>query len=112
MGDYGDILLMPVTGSPLLENGYPDQPDQGYGSRFDKADERASAGYYRTILKDYGIEVELTATERTGLHRYVFPADEPAHVIVDLEHRDAPPVTLTIYGHLLRKNGQLDDARE
>ncbi|MBD3869725.1 MAG: endonuclease/exonuclease/phosphatase family protein, partial [Acidobacteria bacterium] len=88
VGDYGDILLMPVTGQPLLENGYPDQPDQGYGSRFDKADERASAGYYRTILKDYGIEVELTATERTGLHRYVFPAGEAAHVIVDLEHRD------------------------
>ena len=88
VGDYGDILLMPVAGEPLLDNGYPDHPDQGYGSRFDKADERASAGYYRTFLKDYGIEVELTATRRTGLHRYVFPAGRAAHVVVDLEHRD------------------------
>ena len=88
VGDYGDILLMPCTGEPVLQNGYPDQPDQGYGSRFEKADEIASAGYYRTLLKDYGIEVELTATERTGLHRYKFPAGKSAHVIVDLEHRD------------------------
>ena len=88
VGDYGDILLMPLTGIPRLRNGYPDRPDEGYGSRFDKADERASAGYYRTVLKDYGIEVELTATERTGLHRYAFPAGESAYVIIDLEHRD------------------------
>ena len=88
VGDYGDILLMPMTGAPLLDNGYPDRPDQGYGSRFDKAEEKAAAGYYRTFLKDYGVEVELTATERTGLHRYVFPAGKPAHVIIDLEHRD------------------------
>jgi predicted alpha-1,2-mannosidase len=88
VGDYGDILLMPVTGEPLLDNGYPDRPDQGYGSRFDKTQEKAAAGWYRTFLKDYGIEVELTATERTGLHRYVFPADRPGHVIIDLEHRD------------------------
>ena len=88
VGDYGDILLMPCTGTPFLQNGYPDQPDQGYGSRFDKADERAAAGYYRTFLDDYSIEVELTSTPRTGLHRYVFPADQLAHVIVDLEHRD------------------------
>ena len=52
---------MPVTGPPHLENGYPDRPDQGYGSRFDKADEQAAAGYYRTVLQDYGVEVELTA---------------------------------------------------
>ena len=80
---------MPVTGEPLLENGYPDRPDEGYGSRFEKSEERASAGYYRTVLADYGIEVELTATPRTGLHRYVLPAGRPAHVIIDLEHRDA-----------------------
>jgi predicted alpha-1,2-mannosidase len=88
VGDYGDILLMPVTGRPLLENGYPDRPDEGYGSRFRKSEERAAAGYYRTFLDDYGIEVELTATERTGLHRYEFPPDRPGHVIIDLEHRD------------------------
>ena len=88
VGDYGDILLMPGTGEPFFQNGYPDQPDQGYGSRFEKADEIASAGYYRTFLQDYGIEVELTTTERTGLHRYKCPAGKPAYVIMDVEHRD------------------------
>lgn len=88
VSDYGDILLMPVTGTPKLENGYPDRVDEGYGSRFDKSDEHAGAGWYAVRLSDYGINVELTATPRTGLHRYVFPAGQPAHVIVDLEHRD------------------------
>ena len=35
VSDYGDILLMPVTGAPLLNNGCPEQPDAGYGSRPD-----------------------------------------------------------------------------
>lgn len=88
VSDYGDILLMPVTGEPRLDNGYPDRPDEGYASRFNKSDEFAGAGYYRTLLADGGIEVELTATPRTGVHRYVFPAGSPAFVIIDLDHRD------------------------
>ncbi len=88
VSDYGDILLMPVTGEPHLVNGYPDNVDQGYGSRFSKATERARAGWYAVHLDDYDIDVELTATLRTGLHRYVFPAGRSAHVIIDLEHRD------------------------
>ena len=88
VSDYGDILLMPVTGEPHLENGYPDSVDAGYGSRFRKETEHAGAGWYAVHLDDYDIDVELTATERTGLHRYVFPAGRPAHVIIDLEHRD------------------------
>lgn len=88
VSDYGDILLMPVTGKPLLENGYPDRVDEGYGSRFAKSSERAGAGYYAVHLADYGIDVELSATSRTGLHRYVFPEGRDAHVLIDLEHRD------------------------
>jgi len=88
VGDYGDILLMPVTGVPHLENGYPDDVDGGYGSRFRKEKETAAAGYYATHLDDYGIDVELTATARTGLHRYTFPAGTNGSVILDLRHRD------------------------
>jgi len=86
--DYGDVLLMPVTGEPHLDNGYRSGPDHGYASRFDKATERASAGWYAVHLADYGVDVELTATERTGLHRYRFPDRGQAWVILDLEHRD------------------------
>jgi len=88
VSDYGDILLMPVTGTPKLVSGYPDRVDEGYGSRFAKSSESAVAGYYAVHLLDYGIDVELTATPRTGVHRYVFPEGRPAHVIVDLDHRD------------------------
>lgn len=88
VSDYGDILLMPVTGEPMLDNGYPDSVDAGYASRFEKSSERAGAGWYRVHLSDYDIDVELTATPRTGLHRYAFPKGVPAHVIIDLAHRD------------------------
>jgi len=44
VSDYGDILLMPITGQPTWENGYPDQTDAGYASRFDKAEEQAKIG--------------------------------------------------------------------
>jgi predicted alpha-1,2-mannosidase len=88
VSDYGDVLLMPVTGEPLLENGYERDPDTGYGSRFDKATEHAGAGWYEVTLADYGVRAELTAGPRIGVHRYAFPAGVPAHVIVDLTHRD------------------------
>jgi putative alpha-1,2-mannosidase len=35
-------------------------------------------------LLDYAIHVELTASARVGVHRYTYPADKPAHVLVDL----------------------------
>ncbi len=88
VSDYGDILLMPTIGASDLNNGYPDQTEAGYASGFDKADEQAVAGYYRTVLKDYDIEVELTVTARTGLHRYVFPRNKSAQIVIDLQHRD------------------------
>lgn len=88
VSDYGDVLLMPVTGAPKFVSGYPDAPDDGYGSRFDKATERAGAGWYEVVLADYGVKVELTTALRAGMHRYTFPAGEEAHVIVDLAHRD------------------------
>ena len=50
----------------------------GIYSKFSHADEEASAGYYRVLLKDYDINVELTATERCGIQRYTFPEGESA----------------------------------
>lgn len=88
VSDYGDVLLMPTTGPVQILNGAADGPDSGYASRFRKAAEQAAPGYYRVHLDDYGVEVELTATERTGLHRYRFPPGKAAQVIIDLTHRD------------------------
>jgi predicted alpha-1,2-mannosidase len=84
--DYCDVLLMPTTGEVRLDNGADGRP--GYASRFSHGRERAAPGYYAVTLDDYGIGVELTVTERVGLHRYTFPAGVPGQVVVDLEHRD------------------------
>ena len=89
VSDYGDILLLPATGKIRWISGYaPEDSARGYGSRFRKADERASAGYYAVHLDDYGVTAELTATLRAGMHRYTFERGGPAHILLDLSHRD------------------------
>lgn len=86
--DYGDILLMPGRGAICWTSGYDDSTTAGYGSRFRKETEEASPGYYAVTLDDSGVAAELTATLRTGVHRYTFPASDSAFVLVDLTHRD------------------------
>ncbi|MDR1335773.1 MAG: GH92 family glycosyl hydrolase [Tannerella sp.] len=84
--DLGDILLMPVTGTPKLNPGTAAQPETGYRSRFSHATEQAQPGYYEVVLDDYRVRAQLTATERTGIHRYTFPAGEKKQLILDLIH--------------------------
>jgi predicted alpha-1,2-mannosidase len=89
VSDYGDILLLPATGKIRWASGYaPADSARGYGSRFRKVDERASAGYYAVHLDDYEVTAELTATLRAGMHRYTFERGGPAHILLDLSHRD------------------------
>ena len=72
-GDLYDISFMPVT-LPYKEAEAP----LGIYSKFSHQDESATAGYYQVLLKDYGINVELTATERCGIQRYTFPEAKAA----------------------------------
>jgi len=82
--DLGDFLMMPIAGPVKLDPGSVDDPDAGYRSRFSHSTEQAEPGYYAVTLSDYGVRVELTATKRVAVHRYTFPADRPAHVLIDL----------------------------
>ena len=82
--DLGDVLLMPIAGAVRLERGAVDQPGSGYTSRFTHHGEIAQPGYYAVTLEDYNIRAELTASARVGVHRYSFPADKSAHVLIDL----------------------------
>jgi len=91
VGDMMDVLVMPGTGPVCLQPGSLDHPEGSYRSRFDHADERASPGYYRVLLKDYDVEAELTATARAGLHRYRFGRAEPGHLLIDLSHGARDP---------------------
>ncbi len=86
--DYGDILIMPITGKIKLNPGTMENPDLGYRSKFSHKKEYAHAGYYRVFLDDYKVKVELTATERAGFHRYTFPKSEKPRILLDLKHRD------------------------
>ena len=84
--DLGDILVMPSVGDVKLNPGTADDPDSGYRSRFSHESESASPGYYAVTLDDSGVRAELTATARTGVHRYTFPENADGHVVLDLAH--------------------------
>jgi len=79
--DYGDILLMPMTGTPSPDN-------KIYGSIFSHANEKATPGFYSVQLEDDHILAELTSTTRVGMHKYTFPSAEKNTIILDLKHRD------------------------
>lgn len=74
MADLGDVLIMPFTGTP-----------KAYITHFSHKKEKARLGYYAVTLDDFNTQVELTATERVGFHRYHFPAGQDAHVLIDLK---------------------------
>ena len=83
--DLGDILIMPTTGELKLNPGTSSHPENGYRSRFSHETEKASPGYYEVMLDDYNIKAQLTATKRTGVHKYTFPAED-GRIILDLNH--------------------------
>ncbi len=91
IGDMLDVLVMPGTGPTKLVPGTREKPEEGYRSRFSHAEEKAEPGYYSVMLKDYGIQAELSATERAGIHRYTFPQSDSSHFIVDLIHGYGQP---------------------
>lgn len=83
----GGVAIMATTGTLRTVPGRLDHPDEGYRSRFDKAEETAQPGYYSVRLKDYQVTAELTATPRVAFHRFTFPASSEAHVIFDVGQR-------------------------
>lgn len=80
-GDLYDVLIMPTNSrfqKRIEQNNY--KPF----SYFSHQNEKASPGYYQVDLQSFGIKAELTATERVGIQRYVFPADEQTKIHIDL----------------------------
>lgn len=85
VSDYCDILLMP-TNEVVFNNGSDGK--KGYRSKFSHDNERAEPGYYQVLLEDTDINVELTVSERSGIHKYQFPSARNQIIVMDLEHRD------------------------
>ena len=76
IGDLGDVGLLPV-------------PDRNQREViFSHRDETVRPGYYAITLRDSGkpyVNVELTATQRTGMHRYTFaPSQATCQLLLDL----------------------------
>jgi len=84
--DLGDILLMPNSGSIQWNPGTASQTNKGYRSRFSHENEQAQAGFYRVYLDEPKVQVELTSTERVGIHHYQFQEGKDNHVLMDLTH--------------------------
>jgi len=100
--DLGELILMPTTGerktwSGATQNKFlgdvekswylihgKEKPEEAYASFYRKETEVAKPGYYSVQLDDYEVKVELTASERVGMHRYTFPESEEARIILDL----------------------------
>ncbi|MER6212026.1 GH92 family glycosyl hydrolase [Streptomyces sp. NPDC001642] len=72
----GDLPVLPTTGD-VTQTDYA-----RYAAEFSHDDEHASPGYYQVGLTS-GIEAELTATARTGVQRYTFPATDKANVLLN-----------------------------
>lgn len=78
-----DIPFMPALGD-LTGDRAPGPETIAAGYAHGPANEVASAGYYAVSLSPLGVRVELTATERTGWHRYTFPRTDQANVVVQV----------------------------
>jgi predicted alpha-1,2-mannosidase len=112
-GDLLDVLLIPNVGEVKWVPGTRVDPAEGYRAPFSHDDETMEPGYYAVPLHDRNVLVELTATDRVGLHRYTFQpgaaggpsgSGTAAHFVLDFSHSyddPASPVsdaTLTVTG--------------
>ncbi len=78
--DLIDLLVMPLP-APVEEM----KMEENIKSSFYHRNEQARPGYYAVRL-DNGVQAELTATARCGLHRYTFAAGSHPALLVDLDH--------------------------
>ena len=75
IGDLGDVTFLPVTDRNQA------------GSHFSHANEQVRPGYYSVLLDDSGVKAELTATQRSGMHRYAYPEGaDTAFLKLDLNY--------------------------
>ena len=91
----GGVVTIPTTGELKTLPGTLEDPDSGYRSRIDKTTEVSTPGYYAVTLTDYNIKAEITATTRTGFHRYTFPQSTTSRILFDIGHKQGESATIT-----------------
>ena len=75
----GEVFLTATTGEVATSEGAIESP-------YAHTQESASPGYYQVRLQRWDVNAELTATERTGMVRFTFPAGKEANVVVPISH--------------------------
>ena len=92
--DYNDSTLYGFTHTRLSGTGASDFIDISMlpvkdtvrtVAHFDHSHESAHPGYYQVLLTDDSINVELTATRRTGIHRYTYGKCKHVFLWLDLD---------------------------
>ncbi|MGW3508862.1 GH92 family glycosyl hydrolase [Streptomyces sp. NPDC000994] len=88
----GDLPVLPTTGD-VTRTDYAK-----YAAAFSHDTERASPGYYRVGLSSGtgGIGAELTASARTGVQRYTFPATGKANILLNAAQALHKPVAAKV----------------
>lgn len=85
--DYGDLLVVPQSGQAKWKGKFEDP--NGYGASFSHQNEIARLGFYEVLLHEENIRVNLSCTERAGIHQYTFLNDtEKKYILIDLNYRD------------------------
>ena len=79
--DLIDVSLMPLCSAVTPEQ----LKAADFGQHYCHNKESARPGYYQVLLQESDVNVELSATTRTGIHRYTFPEGQPQTVILDLD---------------------------
>ncbi len=77
---YQDIPFLPYTGAVTTS---PALTPARYTATFTHAHETASAGYYKVRLNN-GVTAELSATQRTGVARLLYPLGRTATLLVNV----------------------------
>ena len=82
-GDFKDIMFFPLNKDGLLNAAnFPAQVQ----SEFSHEQEEIEPAYYKVKLLDSDIDVELTATNRSGMHQYSYPKGTNQQLVIDLKH--------------------------
>ena len=75
----GEVFFTATTG-PIHTTG------DDFQSPYSHAMESAHPGFYQVRLLAWDIDAELSATDRTGIARFTFPAGKPANILLPLSH--------------------------
>jgi predicted alpha-1,2-mannosidase len=83
--DLGDIVFLPITKDVVFARGTHEDPESGTYSLFNRNTEKVAPGYYAVHLDRYNVDVELTATQRVGFHKYTYLDAKDPRILIDLE---------------------------